>query len=112
MTTYVERHALADEIIDALEGIDVATLRMVGDALNAGGGPLAGFGVGLGYAADARVHGRDPWLARAMFSVQVFRLGLVADEELLERLAGAEQEPWPTLLRAVEQERAASADAA
>lgn len=102
--TLEARTRLAREVFDALD-VSAPALRLIAGTLAAAGGPLAQFADALDFHADVL---EDPAVSGTLATLRLARdLRVVASRpdagELLERLDGLEQPPWPELRAALEQ---------
>lgn len=97
-----ERRKLAAPVIASVENYAPETLELAGRSLELAEGALHGVGRALLAAADGRTE-------YAAVVLSGYLLQLAEDDELAERLEGAEEPPWPALLAALEEIRAEDA---
>jgi hypothetical protein len=99
-----ERKRLADQISASLADTPPAAVRLLGRALMLAGGPLAEFGDAFDCVADAlEFEDVTGELARLRLAraLAVTARDSASCEELVERLDGADEPPWPAVREAV-----------
>ena len=103
-----DRKLLARRVFASLDGTSPQALRMFAQALHVAGGPVAGFANSFDYLADAVEYADVTGGLAELKLARDLRIAARHPEsdDLLERLEGVAQPPWPQLAAALVELRA------